>query len=395
MKKETHLIIYGFGILEQGGGFENYIVDAAHELSIRYPQQLKITIVTMTPDVTEKLQHLYSFYYFNRQDPKAIYRENHEDLLKKIGNASYLRVGSLAELKKVFATADIIYAKNEVLELGIISALRIKKRIPVVIGVHTALKYPSAVSISARVHNFLYTGYIYKKLIKNSSLIIVNNVNDRDFVIQKLKFANTKVIHPPFTVSRLSQKRNNSSVFRILYVGRLSQQKGIELLIETINGLLLESEVKVEIKIAGSGDDHLEKKIQELSSLNQSVEYLGHIPNSEIRILFDWTDIVLITSHYETLNKVAIEAAIAGKVVLSTDISGPREAIEDGRTGFLLAPEASVFIQKIKNLSQLKLDDPAAFYSIGEQAHTKALSEFDGNSIYPILYKEVVKCIEK
>lgn len=394
MSKQIHLIIYGFGILEQGGGFENYIIDATRELSIRYPEQLKITIATMTPRVTEKLQHLYSFYYFNRQDPKAIYRESYEDILEKIGNASYVRVDSLGALKKLFSTADIIYTKNEVLELGVLSALRIKKRIPVVIGIHTALAYPSAVSMSAKIHNFLYTGRIYRMLIKHTSLIIVNNTNDRDFVINKLKFHNTKVVHPPFTVKRLSQKKNNSSVLRIFYAGRLSQQKGIELLIDTIRGLLSKRDIAVEIKIAGSGDEHLEKKIQLLASSYQEVTYLGHVPNSEIGHLFDWADIVLVTSHYETLNKVVVEAAIAGKIVLSTDISGPREAIENGRTGFLLEPNALAFIQKIHELAQLKLSDPNAFYDLGKHAYNKALSDFDSNAIYPNLYSEVIKCID-
>src|SRR4051812_37152138 len=78
------LTIFAYGILEQGGGFENYLLKTSSDLARLYPH-VAITIVTMSPAKVERLQHVLSLYFMSKQDPKAIYRETTAFVKQKLG----------------------------------------------------------------------------------------------------------------------------------------------------------------------------------------------------------------------------------------------------------------------------------------------------------------------
>lgn len=386
----TKLVMFSFGILEQGGGFENYVIEVACSLAKRYPD-LDVTVVTMGPEIVEKLQHILSVYFMSKQDPKAIYREDLKHILQRLGEAKYIRAASFKELKKLLQSADVILTKNEVLELSVLKKLGTKKLPPIIVGVHTAIYYPNAQALNAKLHNFLYTGFIYKSLLKHTKGLTVLNAEDAHFIQTKLGRKDVKVIHYPFHVPPLKQVRHDDGTFHLLFVGRLSQQKGLPLLDEIIQKIAKDSQLaqKIRIKIAGSGDVALIQQVKQLVKEYPFVEYLGHVPNEDTRELFDWTDATLITSSFETLNRVAVETALAGKVVISTDITGPREVIAHDQTGFLVPIDADAFITSIKTLFARKKTDADSFYEIGQKAYTKIKMEFADDSVYPQLYNEI------
>jgi glycosyltransferase involved in cell wall biosynthesis len=387
--KPTRLVMFSFGILEQGGGFENYVIEVACSLAKRYPD-LQVTVVTMGPEMVEKLQHILTIYFMSKQDPKAIYREDYDHIIKRLGKAEYIRAESFRELKEILHSADVIMTKNELLELSVLKRIGTKKLPPIIVGVHTAIYYPAAKALNAKLHNFLYTGMIYKSLLKHTKLMTVLNAEDLKFIQEKLGRNDVKVIHYPFAVPPLKQVRHDTDEFRLLFVGRLSQQKGLPLLEDIIQKISTDELArKIKIKIAGSGDVALINQVKQLVKDYPFVEYLGHVPNEDTRELFDWTDATLITSSFETLNRVAVETALAGKVVISTDITGPREVIRRDDTGYLLPLNAEAFIECIKRLMKHKKTAPDSFYEIGKKAYDKIKAEFSDDSVYPQLYNEI------
>jgi len=387
--KKFHAVFFSYGILEQAGGFENYLMATTQGLAERH-KDLDITIVTMTPRIVEKLQHLYTVYFFRKQDPKAIYREPYDVIMKKLKDVRYVRADSLAELKAILQSADAIYSKNEMLEMTVLGKLGIKNLPPIVIGVHTPIYYPNTPSLSARLHNLVYTGFVYRQLTKRLKLIQVNNHDDLQLVSQKLKFPNVKVIGQAFDIPALVGHPRHNGKLRILFVGRLTEAKGIGLLTDVIKRLDSDFHDGYEMKIAGSGDVAFVNQIKRLSDSIEAVDYLGHVDNEKVSELYNWTDITVITSEYETLNKVAIETAIAGKVAVCTDIPGPREVIANNETGFLLPADATVFVDKVKELAVLHKNNPDALEAIGKAAYNHVNKKFNAEEVYKEMYNDLL-----
>ena len=392
---KLHAVFFSYGILEQGGGFENYLVATTQGLAERHKKDLAVTIVTMTPRVVEKLQHVLSVYFMRKQDPKAIYREPYDAIMQKLKDVRYVRADSLAELKKVLQSADVIYSKNEVLEMSVLNKLGVKKLPPIVIGVHTPVYYPNTPSLSARLHNLIYTGPIYRHFIKRLKLIHVNNGDDLKLVRQKLKFKNVKVLGQPFDIPPLPKRTAHKGVIRLLFVGRLTEAKGMTLLQAVIKQLDKDFRGQFEMKVAGSGDTLFVNAMKKLAAEVPDLTYLGHVDNDKIFELYNWTDVTVITSEYETLNKVAIETAIAGKVAICTDIPGPREVIDRDKTGYLLPADAETYVQKIKELDTLRQKNADAFLAIGTAAYQYVNKKFNAEEVYKELYNDLLNIAKK
>ncbi len=393
MSKHEHprirLVFFSFGILEQGGGFENYLLATARGLADRY-QDLDISIVTMSPEIVERLQHLLTIYFMRVQKPQAIYRETYESVRAKLGNITYTRASSFTELARLLKHADLIYSKNEVLELAVLNRIGLRKLPPIVLGVHTPIYYPNTPSVSARLHNLIYTGPLYRRLIKDVQSVQVNNQDDLELVRRKLKFANTRVMRQAFEVPPLKHFAVKPGKLKILFVGRLTEAKGIDLLTSTIELLERECPGSFCVRIAGSGDASIVADVQRLARNIPVVEYLGHVQNDRVSELYDWADVTVITSNYETLNKVAIETAMAGKIAVCTDIPGPREIVQNHVTGFLLPPNPQAFVSCLSELSQLKANNPTALQRMGFAAYDYIKRKFDADEVYKDMYQEIV-----
>ena len=394
MNRKQHapirLVFFSFGILEQGGGFENYLLTTARGLADNY-KDLDIHIVTMSPEIVEKLQHVLTVYFMRVQEPLAIYRETYDSITQKLGRVTYTRASSLAELAGLLMQADVIYSKNEVLELAVLNRLGMRKLPPVIVGVHTPIYYPNTPSLSAKLHNLIYTGAMYRWLIKHVRSIQVNNADDLELVRHRLKFGNVRVVRQAFDIPALKSAAPDAGALKIVFVGRLTEAKGIDLLVGTIESLARTRPNDFSVQIAGSGDASIVERVQRLERNTPAVRYLGHVEHSQISALYDWADVTIITSNYETLNKVAIETALAGKVAVCTDIPGPREIIQNGVTGYLLPARPDAFAGRLAELVVLKQSDPKALVRIGRAAYDYITQKFNAGEVYQDMHQEFMR----
>jgi glycosyltransferase involved in cell wall biosynthesis len=391
---KVHIIFFSFGILEQGGGFENYLVTTTRGLADRY-DNLEISIVTMSPKIVERLQGLLSIYFMKKQTAEHIYRESLKNITEKLGPVHYRRANSLAELASLLQKGDVIYSKNEVLEMATLHRIGVRKLPPILVGVHTPIYYPHTPSLSAKLHNIVYTGPIYRYFIKHVKAVQVHNKDDVELIKTKLRYPNVKLVSQAFESPPLKAHKTKDNVLRLLFVGRLTEAKGIDLLVEIIGKLGGQYNGPYHLKIAGSGDEATVRQVEKMASNNDSVTYLGHVPNEKITELYDWTDLTLVPSKYETLNKVAIETAQAGKIALCTDIPGPREIIKNGQTGYLISPSSEAFVGQIIELAALKHTSPRDFYDIGEAAYDYIKQKFNPQKAYGDMYQDFISVTRK
>ncbi len=119
----------------------------------------------------------------------------------------------------------------------------------------------------------------------------------------------------------------------VLFVGRLSREKGIQTLIsaweQMPNGLPL--------KIVGDGPEAAQ--VARAVEQNPNIEWLGHKAHEEVYSLMGNARAVVIPSvWYETFGKVIIEALSVGTPVIGSNLGAIAELISHGETGFLFAP---------------------------------------------------------
>ncbi len=140
------------------------------------------------------------------------------------------------------------------------------------------------------------------------------------------------VIHNPIDIKQFSRSKEMKGFNQtVLYAGRFSKDKGIELFIEAASRLK-----NVTFLIAGVGDliELVEKADKEMSN----VEYLGSLNREQLLKTFDRSDFLVLPSiWYENNPMIIIEAMSYGLLVIGSDIGGIPELLNEGR-GFLFDP---------------------------------------------------------
>jgi glycosyltransferase involved in cell wall biosynthesis len=376
-------------ILEHGGGLEKYFIDTAVALAESHPL-LDVTIITFNEERTEMLQRLLSIYYLKEMPIQNIYREKTESILKKLGRVRYVKCASFLQAKTELNRADVIYSKNEIIDLCILKYFGHKQLPPIIAGVHTPIFYPIAVSFHSKLHNFLYGGWLYRFLLKGLSGVHVTNKGNL-LLLRKFGFSGSvNKIFNPFSFVSTETVFHSSDTFHVLFVGRINREKGVDLFIDCVQSLAQDTDfLKYKFKIAGSGDTDLVRQLEELDETYDNVSYVGHVPNTEIGDLYDWADVVLVPSHFETANYVALEAGSKGKIVIASNIPGPQDIVIDGVTGYLLPLSVQAFVDTLRTLAQVKTNHPEKLKEMGRTAKEHVRSNFDPGVLYGRFYNMI------
>lgn len=168
---------------------------------------------------------------------------------------------------------------------------------------------------------------INKYLLRNSTLIFNSKATEDTF--REFNFLQStnrlKIVYPIGDISHINltefrklEKQNYSnlsSMARIGFIGRIHPSKGVELLLEA--GMKL----NLQITLAGTGE---KEYITSLSRKYPNAIFLGHMNKDDF---FSEIDIVVIPSEWrEPFGKVALEAILAGKRTIVSDIGGLVEA---------------------------------------------------------------------
>lgn len=121
---------------------------------------------------------------------------------------------------------------------------------------------------------------------------------------------------------------------RLLFVGRLSVQKNIPLLLHALDGV---SE-RFETTLVGDGDQgRMLRETADRLRL-QNVRFHGRADNAELRGLYQDADVLVLPSEREGMPLVLLEALAVGLPIVATDIPGNRDVVLPGRTGLLVPP---------------------------------------------------------
>lgn len=130
----------------------------------------------------------------------------------------------------------------------------------------------------------------------------------------------------------------------VLFCGRLVWQKGADILVEAIRGIVNKYPAAKFI-FAGDGDQRgtLEARVRHLN-ISQAVRFVGFKEGEDLVKLFKLCDVVCVPSRNEPFGIVVLEAWSASKPVVVTEIGGPKYYVEHEINGLKISPRVdSVF----------------------------------------------------
>jgi glycosyltransferase involved in cell wall biosynthesis len=152
----------------------------------------------------------------------------------------------------------------------------------------------------------------------------------------------------------------------LLAVCRLEPQKGLDIAVRALPDIRARHP-KAELVVLGEGPQRSELE-QLAGELQVPVHLPGRVP--DVAAWLRQADLLVHPARWEGFGLALLEAMLASKPVVATDVSSIPEIVADGETGLLVAPDdAAALATAVIRV----LDDPGSY---GEQGRKRAQSEF-------------------
>jgi len=176
---------------------------------------------------------------------------------------------------------------------------------------------------------------------------------------------------------------------QFLFVGRLSHEKGADILIKAIK-LVKEKSPDVKVKIIGDGPEkqNLEKQAKNMG-LENSLLFLGKTSNENLPQYYRESLAIIIPSIWMENNPiVAFEAMNMGRLIIASNRGGLPDLVKDGYNGFLF--EAGDYKTLTEKMLQL-LQNSNLAQQMGKNSKTMMQECFSPN----IHYRKIIDIYEK
>lgn len=122
----------------------------------------------------------------------------------------------------------------------------------------------------------------------------------------------------------------------VLFVGRLAKQKDLPSLLRAAD-LVRRERPDVRFALAGGGpEEGPARELAEQLGLGETVVFLGPVPHAELPAYYAACDAFALPSRYEGNARVLAEAAAAGRPAVTADVSGARDTVLDGQSGYVV-----------------------------------------------------------
>lgn len=205
---------------------------------------------------------------------------------------------------------------------------------------------------------FLKLFWIY--FLKNKSHKIITVT--KSVKLELIRLTGIKEIHQIYhtvdfesnSILKIAERKNN-----LLYIGRLTPEKGIMEAIDILNSI--PETLDFRLKVLGSGK--LEKIVREIAKNNSKLNYYGFLSGDKKKEVVSQCKFLLLPSKKtdtweELFGIVIIEAMKLGIIPLVTDNIGPKEIVKNNETGFVFTEEnfVSGSTNIIKSLSPEKIN---------------------------------------
>lgn len=362
MKKILILINHDAGLYYQRKELIEKLIKDGNEVHISLPNGANI-------ENLKKLGCIFHDTYINRRGTNII--KDFKLFLK------YLKM-----IKQIKPDAVLTYTIKPNIYGGMASKIRKIPYIANVTGLGTALENEGVIQ--------KLSIFLYKIALKKVKCCFVQNEGNLQFL------KNHKILKDESKYKLIPGSGVNLEKFKILdypkkddkinflFISRIMKEKGIDYYLETAK-YIKEKYKNTEFYILGFCEEEYEKRLKDLQEQG-IIKYEGR--QNDIIPYLKISSCVIHPSYYpEGMSNVLLEASASGRPIITTNRNGCKEAVDDGKTGFIV---------ETKNLEQLK-EKVEMFINMpneerkqmGISARKKMEKEFDRNIVINAYMKEL------
>ena len=249
----------------------------------------------------------------------------------------------------------------------------------------------------AFIHNGVVSKIVrrlYRLAFRFNKKVFFENIDDR------LLFIKEKIIKSSQGISTkgcgvdidyfqpLSPMRERDTIV-FSFIGRLLYDKGISEFVQAAE-ILNRKYSHLEFQIIGETDKDNPASIHKSDLLRwveaKTVHYRGF--HSDVRDIIDRSDCVVLPSYREAIARTLTEAMSMARPIITTDTAGCREAVDEGKNGYLVKlRSAESLAQAMEKFALLPIESKR---KMGLFGRAKAVAEFDDR----VIAKKIVSAIQ-
>lgn len=232
--------------------------------------------------------------------------------------------------------------------------------------------------------NFMHWFYTQQELVYVNSEDYRKCWEQRGIPPERLKMLprglDTRLFHPVRRDGDFWKSRGmRDGETGVLFVGRISKEKNLDVLVEAAKTLLAES---LPLRFLFVGDGPYSKQLKRL--LPDAI-FTGYLTGETLATAYASADLFAFPSTTDTFGNVILEAQAAGLPCVVSDQGGPRDLVDDGRDGFVAAAldagELAEAIRKLASSPDLRAAMAAASRAkVEDRDWTRAFEAFWGES---------------
>jgi glycosyltransferase involved in cell wall biosynthesis len=190
----------------------------------------------------------------------------------------------------------------------------------------------------------------------------------------------TKVVYGAIdTKPYLTDPKKSNSKLSLLYIGRLSREKGVGTAIQAVAHLVHKIGINdLRLTIVGDGEPDYVSQLHNLvakENIAPFVDFQSAQPKEELPALYQQADIFLFTSIWaEPFGRVIVEAMASGVAVIGTRVGGAAEILIENENSLSFTPDDSVGLaNQIKKL----IESPELRLRLGKAGKESVVNKFD------------------
>src|SRR5437667_4980403 len=258
--------------------------------------------------------------------------------------------------------------------------IRTLHRIPLVVTLHSMepLRPWKADQLGS---GYLLSSWIEKTAVEGADRVIAVSAKMREDILAHFHAdpAKVVVIHNGIDPDRFRRTEARDHLDRlgvrepyVLFVGRITDQKGIFHLLEAAPRL----PAGVQVVLCASAPDtpEIEQRLRKAVTEHPNVKWIFDMVSHEVVTqLYSHAAVFACPSVYEPFGIINLEAMACETPVVATRVGGIKEVVEDGTTGLLVPPGDSARLGKA--IAKI-IEDPALAGQLGTAGRKRVLSQF-------------------